>query len=81
MHNIKTLVYQLRRINVKKIVDTVHITSHKDKTSHEMYGPDLIKKENPDLITMCCEYNFAWLSSYEHILSSLPKTPDHVYLH
>ena len=68
-------------MDVKKIIDTLHIANHKDKTCHDLYSPELLKKENPDMNTMCCEQTFAWLSRYKRILSSMPKTHHHFYLH
>ena len=68
-------------MDVKKIIDTLHIANHKDKTCHELYSPEMLKKENPDMNTMCCEQTFAWLPRYKRILSSMPKTHHHFYLH
>ena len=38
-------------MDVKKIIDTLHIANHKDKTCHELYSPEMLKKENPDMNT------------------------------
>ena len=67
-------------MDMKKIID-LHIANHKDKTCHDLYSPELLKKEYPDMNTMCCEQTFAWLSRYKRILSSLPKTHHHFYSH
>ena len=42
-------------MDVKKIIDTLHIANHNDKICHDLYSPELLKKENPDMNTMCCE--------------------------
>ena len=65
-------------IDVKKIIDTLHISNHKDQLCHKL---DQLKRENPDMNTMCCEQTFAWLSRYKRILTSMPKTHHHFYLH
>ena len=68
-------------MDVKKIIDTLHIANYKDKTCRELYSPEMLTKENPDMNTMCCKQTFAWLSRYKRILSSMPKTHHHFYLH
>ena len=55
------------------IIDILHIANHKDKTCHELYSPEMFKKENPDVNTMCCEQTFTWLSRYKRILHPCPK--------
>jgi len=68
-------------LDVKKIIDTLHIHNHKDERCRELYSPDHVKKENPQMNTMCYEQTFAWLSRYKRILSSMSKTHHQFYLH
>ena len=68
-------------LDVKKIIDTLHIQNHKDKRCRELYSPESVKLENPNTNTMRCEQTFAWLSRYKRILNSMPKTHHHFYLH
>ena len=51
-------------LDVKKIIDTLHIHNHKDERCRELYSPDNVIKENSQMNTMCCEQTFAWLSRY-----------------
>ena len=48
--------------DVKKIIDSLHISNHKDQACKEMYSPAKIKEDHPNFNTMCCEQTFAWLS-------------------
>ena len=61
-------------LDVKKIIDTLHIQNHKDNRCRELYSPESVKLENPNTNTMCCEQTFAWLSTYKRLLNSMPKT-------
>ena len=67
--------------DVLKIIDSLHIANHKDTQCKELYNPEKLKSEHPEMNTMCCEQTFAWLSRYKRILSSMPKTHHHFYLH
>ena len=68
-------------LDIKKIIDSLHIVNHNDRRCRETYDPESLKKEQPDMNTMCCEQTFAWLSRYKRILNSMPKTHHHFYLH
>ena len=58
-------------LDVKKIIDTLHIQNHKDKRCRE---PEAVKLENSNTNTMCSEQTFAWLSRYERILNGMTCT-------
>ena len=62
-----------------KVIDKLHLKNHKDPRCHEVYNPTNILTE--DMNTMSCEQTFAWLSRYKKILSAMPKTHHHFYLH
>ena len=68
-------------LDITKIIDSLHIGNHRDGRCREQYSPEQLKKEHPHMNTMCCEQTFAWLSRYKRILSSMPKTHHHFYLH
>lgn len=68
-------------MDIQKIIDSLHIMNHKDRRCREKYNPEKLKKEHPEMNTMCCEQTFAWLSRFKRILSSMPKTHHHFYLH
>ena len=62
-----------------KIIDKLHLKNHKDPRCHELYNPaDVLTDE---MNTMACEQTFAWLSRYKKILSAMPKTHHHFYIH
>jgi len=41
--------------DVRKTIDCLHIRNHKDEHCKVKYNPEDIKRENPDLNTICCE--------------------------
>lgn len=42
-------------ISIKKIIDSLHIKNHKDKSCREQYDPSILKEELPDGNTMAAE--------------------------
>ena len=62
-------------LEVNKIIDDLHIKNHKDPRCEQYRAPEEIGN------TMACEQTFAWLSQYKKILSAMPKTHHHYYLH
>ena len=66
-------------LDVTKIIDELHIKNHADKKCIEKYNPKEVLSE--DMNTMSCEQTFAWLSRFKKILSAMPKTHHHFYLH
>ena len=67
--------------DINKIIDSLHIKNHVDKRCREVYNPQTLKEDNPTFNTMVCEQTFAWLSRYKKIVSSMPKTHHHFFLH
>ena len=47
----------------------------------QQYHPDIVRETIPDMNTMACEQTFACVSRYKKILSAMPKTHHHFYLH
>lgn len=68
-------------LDIIKIIDTLHISNHKDRRCHEVYNPAKLKEEHPTFNTMCCEQTFAWLSRYKRIVVAMQKRHHHFYLH
>lgn len=68
-------------LDVRKIIDSLHIKNHKDKRCHELHHPDKIKESHPEINTMCCEQTFAWLGRYKKIVLGMGKRHHHFYLH
>ena len=68
-------------LDIKKIIDTLHIHNHKDPKCHQLYNPDQLKEENPSYNTMSCEQTFAWISRFKKILAAMQKTHHHFYVH
>ena len=68
-------------LDVNKIIDSLHIKNHKDKTCQKKYNPSNLKDVNPDFNTMSCEQTFAWISRYKKIVISVGKRHHHFYLH
>ena len=68
-------------LDINKIIDTLHISNHKDQRCHDQYHPIKLKEENPSFNTMSCEQTFAWLSRFKKILAAMQKTHHHFYLH
>ena len=66
-------------LDVTKIIDELHIKNHADTRWTEKYNPKEVLSE--DMKTMPCEQTFAWLSRFKRILSAMPKTHHHLYLH
>ena len=62
-------------LDVNKIIDDLHIKNHRDPRCEQYRAPAEIGN------TMSCEQTFAWLSRYKKILSAMPKTHHHFYLH
>lgn len=68
-------------ISIRKIIDSLHIRNHKDKTCQEKYDPRPLKEEIPNGNTMAAEQTFVWLSRYKKILCAMPKVHHLFYLH
>ena len=68
-------------LDIKKIIDSLHIHNHKDTQCHQRYNPDQLKETNPYYNTMSCEQTFAWFSRYKKILGAMGKVHHHFYLH
>ena len=68
-------------MSVRKIIDSLHIRNHKDKSCKEKYDPAILKEELPDGNTMAAEQTFVWLSRYKKILCAMPKVHHLFYLH
>lgn len=50
-------------LDVKKIIDSLHISNHKDKTCAAKYHPaNALSEQGEQFNTMSCEQTFAWLS-------------------
>ena len=62
-------------LDVKKIIDDLHIKNHRDPRCEQYRAPAEVGN------TTSCEQTFAWLSRYKKILSAMPKTHHHFYLH
>ena len=62
-----------------KIIDTLHIANHKDKTCHKLYSPKMLKKENPDM--SAANKHSPRSRVTKRIFSYMPKTHHHFYLH
>ena len=57
-----------------KIIDTLHISNHKDPKCKQIYHPDQVKKDDLSTFnTMTCEQTFSWLSRFKKILSAMQK--------
>ena len=67
--------------SVKKIIDSLHIKNHKDKSCREQYDPSILEEELPDGNTMATEQTFVWLSWFKKILCAMPKVQHLFYLH
>ena len=68
-------------ISVKKIIDRLHISNHKDKKCKEKYDPSSLKEEIPNGNTMAAEQTFVWLSRFKKILCAMPKVHHLFFLH
>ena len=83
-------------LDVRKIIDSLHLRNHKDDRCKSEYDPANVLSEGMN--TMSCEQTFAWLSRYvvnflllpstpvsysryKKILSAMPKIHHHFYLH
>lgn len=68
-------------MSIKKIIDSLHIRNHKDKSCQEKYNPVTLKEELPEGNTMAAEQTFVWLSRFKKILCAMPKVHHLFYLH
>ena len=68
-------------MSVKKIIDRLHISNHKDKKCKEKYDPSTLKEEIPNGNTMAAEQTFVWLSHFKKILCAMPKVHHLFFLH
>ena len=77
--------------DVNKIIDSLHISNHKDQACKEMYSPAKIKEDHPNFkivsinkIIFCIVVAIhVWFvfCRYKQILSSMPKWHHHFYLY
>ena len=68
-------------MSVKKIIDRLHISNHKDKKCKEKYDPSTLKEEIPNGNTMAAEQTFVWLSRFKKNLCAMPKVHHLFFLH
>ena len=68
-------------MSIRKIIDSLHIRNHKDKTCQEKYDPHILKEEIPNGNTMAAEQTFVWLSRFKKILCAMRKAHHLFYLH
>ena len=68
-------------MSIRKIIDSLHIRNHKDKTCQKKYDPRILKEEIPNGNTMAAEQTFVWLSRFKKILCAMPKAHHLFYLH
>ena len=68
-------------LSITKIIDSLHIRNHKDKSCQEKYSPATLKEELPEGNTMAAEQTFVWLSRFKKILCAMPKVHHLFYLH
>lgn len=66
---------------VKKIIDSFHLSNHKRVECHTKYNPKQLKDVYPDFNTQCCEQTFSWLGKFHKILSAMPKVHNHFFMH
>ena len=59
--------------SISKIIDSLHISNHKDASCKEKYNPEKIKQEIPGGNTIAAEQTFVWLSRFKKILCAMPK--------
>ncbi|KAJ7387582.1 hypothetical protein OS493_000916 [Desmophyllum pertusum] len=57
----------------KKLIDSLHIRNHKDKSCKEKYSPATLKEEVPEGNTVAAEQTFVWLSRFNIIVCAMPK--------
>lgn len=67
--------------SISKIIDSLHISNHKDASCKEKYNPEKLKQEIPRGNTMAAEQTFVWLSRFKKILCAMPKVHHLFYLH
>ena len=58
-------------MSIKKIIDSLHIRNHKDKSCKEQYDPALLKEEIPYGNMMEAKQTFVWLSRYKKKLCAM----------
>ena len=68
-------------LDVNKIIDSLHIKNHRDRTCHERFDPAKVKEKHSSYNTMSCEQTFAWISRYKKIVCSMGKQHHHFFLH
>ncbi len=56
-----------------KIIDSLHISNHKDVSCREKYDPGILKKEIREGNTMAAEQTFVWLSRFKKNLCAIPR--------
>lgn len=68
-------------LKINKIIDSLHISNHKDSNCKLKYDPLSLKEELPDVNTMAAEQTFVWLSRFKKILCAMPKVHHLFFLH
>ena len=66
---------------INKIIDSLHISNHKDAKCKEKYDPAKLKEHLPNMNIMAAEQTFVWLSRFKKILCSMPKVHHLFYMH
>ena len=68
-------------MDVKKVIDPLHIKNHKNPECHTKYSPEAVKTEIPDANLMVAEQTFSWLGKFKKVLNSMPKYHQLFMLH
>ena len=67
--------------SVNKIIDSLHISNHKDQRCHQLYHPSQLQDLHPNDNTMAAEQTLVWLSRFKKIVCAMPKVHHLFYLH
>lgn len=68
-------------INVHKFIDVFHLRNHINPRCHQVYNPDRLATELPDMNTQAGEQTFTWIARFRHIVCAMNKHHHLFYIH
>ena len=68
-------------INVHRFIDVFHLRNHVIPRCHQVYNPDRLATEIPDMNTQAGEQTFTWIARFRHIVCAMNKHHHLFYIH
>lgn len=68
-------------MNIDKFIDTFHLRNHVNPRCHEVYNPERLAVQIPNMNTQAAEQTFTWIARFRHIVCAMNKQHHLFYIH